>query len=203
MKTRFLPLLLIPLLVVTALAGPARAGEVSFNDPEGDATGISSVPSSPRPSDRELDILRVTFTSSAEALTAVVKYVVNGTPPAATGSTRTVSFTYEGAEYSFRFQSPQPPADAVSATGFFFRKGATTIPCSRCSGKFDGKNNSLIFTAEYKSMHAGMRSEDPKVPPIAPGKKISGLKADSFRTVGLAALTSDSAAPEKPVEMTL
>jgi hypothetical protein len=189
--------------VLALLAPPASAGEASFTDPEGDATGVSSVPSTPRPSDKELDILQVSFSSSAEALTAVVRYAAIGAPPAATGSTRTVTFSYEGADYSFRFQSPQPPADNVSATGFFFRKGGTTIPCSRCSGKFDAKKNSLVLTAEFKSMHAGMKSEDPKVPAIGPGKKISGLRADTFRTIGISALTSDTATPAKPVEMTL
>ena len=200
---RISKILLVGAIGLAVLAPGVSAGEASFPDAQGDATGVSDVPTSPRPSDKELDILKVSFTSSADSLTTVVKYSALGAPPAATGSTRTVSFTYEGAEYTFRFQSPQPPMDNVAAVGFLFRKGSTTIPCGRCSGKFDAKNNSLVMTAEFKSMHSGMKSEDAKVPAIGPGKKISGLRANTFRTVGLAALTSDTAQPDKPREMIL
>ena len=114
-----------------------------------------------------------------------------------------MNFTYEGAEYDFRFQAPSPPADSVAATGFFFRKGSTTLTCGRCSGKLDGKTNSLIVDAEFKSMTAGMKAEDSAVKPIGAGSKISALSADAFRTVGLAALDADTAAPTGEVALVL
>ena len=195
---------LVPLVAGVLLLSntPARAGESKFPDPAGDATGFQAE-STPLPSAPEVDILEVTFTSDAKSLTAVIKLEALGTPSAATGASRTAGFTYEGNQYWFRFQAPQPPADTVAASGFLFRKGGTTIPCGRCSGKLDTKTNSVRFTAEYKSMTSGMKSEDPDIAPIGPGSKITALTAETYRSIGLLAPLADRAVPPGEVEFTL
>lgn len=185
------------------LAGtPAQAAEFSFPDPAGDATGLQ-VESTPRPSDPELDILSVSFSSDDKSLTAVIHLEALGTPQGATGATRTAGFTYEGNEYWFRFQAPQPPADNVAASGFLFRKGGDTIPCGRCSGKLDPKTKTVRFNAEFKSMTAGMKSMDPDITPIGPGSKITALTAETYRSIVLLAPYADGATPAGEVEFVL
>lgn len=189
-------------LGLTLTTGPAQAAEYSFPDAADDATGLT-VESTPRSSDPELDILSVQFSSDATSLSAVVKLAALGTPAAATGATRTAGFTYEGAEYWFRFQAPQAPMDTVVASGFFFRKGADTIPCGRCSGKLDAKTNSVRFTAEFKSMTAGMKSMDSGVTPIGPGSKITALTSETYRTIANTAHMADAAVPPGELEFAL
>ena len=181
---------------------PAQAAEYSFKDAAGDATGFQAE-STPRPSDPELDILSVTFSSDDKSLTAVVQLEALGTPQGATGATRTAGFTYEGSEYWFRFQAPQPPADNVAASGFLFRKGADTIPCGRCSGKLDPKTKTVRFNAEFKSMTAGMKTMDPDIAPIGPGSKITALTAETYRSIVLLAPYVDGATPAGEVELVL
>ena len=195
---------LLPLLAVVVLlpGAPARAGEISFPDEAGDATGFQAE-STPLPNSPELDILEVSFTSDATSLHAVIQLESLGTPSAATGATRAAGFIYEGNQYWFRFQAPQDPFNNIAAYGFIFRKGGTTIPCGRCSGKLDPKTNTVRFSAEYKSMTSGMKTEDPDITPLAPGSTITGLVAETYRSVVLLAPFADAANPASEVAFTL
>ena len=201
-------LLVLPVIAAVCLQliapAPSNAATFRFDDEKGDATGIEEVTPTPRPNDAELDIHWVTFRSTADTLYIVAKFEKLGTPPYATGATRTVGFTYDEAEYNFRYQSPAPPQDNLSATGLFFRDGlGTTIPCGRCSGKLDLKAGTVNITAPYASMSAGIRSSKATSPALKPGAKFTNLNAAGLRTLSLAAVTADQAAAKAEVEFVL
>lgn len=188
----FIAALLVVLQIGNAL--PANAATLTFTDAKGDATGFV-VESTPRPSDPELDILAVSFRTTADTLFVVAKFDKLGTPQLATGATRTINFTYDEADYEFRYQSPAPPQDQVSATGFFFRDSlGMSIPCGRCSGKLDLKAATLSITAPFSSMSAGIKTSKATSPAIKPGVKFSNLNAESLRTISLEGFSADVAA---------
>ena len=66
---------------------PARAGELSLEDPAGDATGLGEVESTPRPSDPELDILNVKYASTPTELRIDLKMAKIGHPVGSIGYT--------------------------------------------------------------------------------------------------------------------
>src|SRR5688500_11921477 len=80
------------------LAGqPVRAGEFVLSDAADDATGLDEqVRSSPRPSDPELDILDVRYSSTATDLRIDMKLAKVGVPQASQGYTYRVRFGHGG-----------------------------------------------------------------------------------------------------------
>lgn len=86
---------------------PARASELSWEDPAGDATavGFEQVPggeTSPRPSDPELDIRTIAFTVRGDSIVATARMEAGGFPKASGGSVWRFYFTHKQDQYFFQ-----------------------------------------------------------------------------------------------------
>ena len=193
------------LAVALLLTGsPAQAAELSFADDEGDASGFAVVPSNPVvPSEPRLDLLKVNYTTTGDALLVTAQLKEFGIADASNGSTFRWYFTYNGIAYNIAQQMPGNGGENILASGPVFWKGSTNLGCGRCSVKNDGKNNTVGVLVPFKSLSSGMKSADPDQPPVGPGSKFEGLRAISQRAVGLVTATSDSADPPEGTTFTL
>jgi len=175
------------------VSGPAQAGEFKIPDRAGDATGVDTVESTPRPSDPELDILNVAYSSDGKQLKIDLKMAKIGQPVGSAGYTYRVNFTHGGTQYQFLYQVLEGPF----APGFFFRSGAAgdRVTC-KCSGTVNGKTATLEIRADIASMSRGIKAFDSSAPPIGPGTKFTNLNNSADRILGL--LISADRANAKP-----
>jgi len=181
-------------VALVMVSGPVRAGEFKIPDPAGDATGFEAVESTPRPSDPELDILNVAYSSNGKDLKIDLKMAKIGQPVGAAGFTYRVNFAHGGTQYQFLYQVLVPP---FNTPVFVLRSGATgdDVVC-KCSGKINGKTATLEIRADIASMSRGIRAFDPSAPPIGPGTKFTNLNNSADRILGL--LISADLANAKP-----
>jgi hypothetical protein len=183
-------------VAVVLLPGPAQAGEFKIPDPAGDATGVHTVESTPRPSDPELDILNVAYFSDGKDLKIDLKMAKIGQPVGSAGYTYRVNFTHGGTQYQFLYQVLEGP---FNTPGFFFRSGAAgnEVTC-KCSGKVNGKTATLEIRADIASMSRGIKAFDSSAPPIGPGTKFTKLNNSADRILGiLVAADLANAKPEQ------
>ena len=188
------------LAAVSALAlllagSPVRAGEMNIDDPAGDANGFFPVESTPRPSEEELDILGVKYSSTATEFKIDMKMAKIGIPVASAGFSYRLGFTHSGTSYHFLFERDEVPG--ASGSAFLLRQGATPIPC-RCSGTINGKTATLEVKAEIASLSKALKSFNPDSDPIGPGTEFTGLSNTADRVMGVALIAVDwaKAAPD-------
>lgn len=195
MRKLLLPV--IPVLLFAA-AMPARAATFSYADPEGDATGVYSVESTPMPSEPAYDITKVTMSFDGKELkyVAKIKGLPAGSPTLSTGYYFRLQYTHM--ETSYEFQVAES-----AGTGSYFALIATEDPtqdaltCSGCKGLIDRKSSSVIVTAPLKSLNLGMKQGNAAIKPAVPGTVFDSLYVAAQRDLGLLTLTSDrAAAPE-------
>lgn len=191
------------LVAVGLLLGgsPARAGELSVADPKGDATAVGDVESTPRPSDPELDILAVRYSSDAKELRIDMKMAKIGQPVGGIGFTYRLNFTHGATDYQFLYQVLAVPG--IDQPAFILRSGATgdDVAC-RCSGKVNGKTATLEIRADIASLARGMKAFDSAAPPIGPGTKFTALTNTADRIVGCCLIAADHANPPAPATFT-
>ena len=175
---------------------PARAGELNVPDPEGDATAVGDVESTPRPSDPELDILGVKYSSDAKELRIDMKMAKIGMPVAAIGYTYRLNFTHGATDYQFLYQVLVEP---FNQPVFILRSGAAgdEVSC-KCSGKVNGKTATLEIRADIASLGRGMKAFDSEAPPIGPGTQFTNLTNTADRVVGCCLIAADFANPPGP-----
>ena len=184
-------------IVLSSLLGqsPARAGGLAYEDSAGDATEIFEV-DTPRPSDPELDVLHVDWSTSVDTLTIVTRLTELGEPIASNGSAYIQSFVYEGERYEFLQQVSGSPSNQVFPAGLYFRPTDDPVrefSCS-CSARFDFTGKTLTITASLKSMAAAFREYQPDAPRFGPGSVIEAPITTTQRFLGLL-FTADHAQP--------
>lgn len=185
------------LAVALLMAGsPAQAGEFNLPDPAGDATGVFVVESTPRPSEEEVDILGVKYTTTANELQIDVKMAKVGVPVGSIGFAQRVGFTHSGVRYHFLHQVTDA-AGALTGNFFALRQGSTEIPC-KCSGKINGKTATLEIRADIASLSRALKSFNADSAPIGPGTEFTALTNSADRVMGVALVAVDyaDAAPE-------
>ena len=176
--------LLLTLALLTT-ATPVRAAELKVDDPAGDATGFDllgtpEAESTPRPSDAELDILGMSWTSDAKELKLALRLATIGHPVGSAGFTYRLNFTHGGVGYHFLHQVLGPP-DAQTVSFVFRNDDGTAIEC-RCSGKIDGKTSTWHVTAEIASIGKAIKANGGQ--PIGPGTKFTNLAGSTDRILG-------------------
>ena len=190
-------------LAIAVLTGgiPARAGELNVADPAGDATAVDDVESTPRPSDPELDILGVHYSSNAKEFRIDMKMAKIGQPVGGLGYTYRLNFTHGATTYQFLYQVLAVPG--LEQPFFGLRSGAAgdDVTC-KCSGKVNGKTATLEIRADIASMARGMKAYDADAPPIRPGAKFTNLTNTADRIVGCCLIAADHANPPAPATFT-
>ena len=189
------------LVVALALAfgaAPARAGEVGWADPEGDATGLSAVESTPRPSDASLDILKMSWTTNGTELVIVahLKQAI-GDPEGSTGRDFDFNFNHDGVPYSVGAQLPTPPLDTAFVSGPTMTADGETVDCS-CKLRLDSKTNTLTLTVSYDGLDRAI----PGNGKVGPGTQLTDLVAQAARIQGALLLDVDTSAPAEGTILT-
>lgn len=192
------------LLALGPLLGgsPARAGELGWADPEGDATGFQ-VESTPRPPDPELDITKVAYSTDGKYLNLVwhlTKAV--GDPAGSVGRDFDFFFTHNDLNYAFGAQLPTYPLDqGVLLTGPTFSDlngtSAAQIPCG-CKLRIDDKTNTMTFTVSYQDLDRAF----PGTAKTGPGTKFTALRGRAGRIQGALIVPVDLTAPAEGAEFT-
>lgn len=185
-------------LAVAVLVGgsPARAGELSVDDPAGDATGVDllgtpEAQSTPRPSDAELDILNMAWRSDAKDLKIDLKLAEIGHPIGSVGYSYRLNFTHAEIDYHFLYQVLGPP-DAQSVSFVFRDADGNVIEC-RCSGKVDGKTATLQVTAEIASLGRALKTNSGTA--LGPGTKLTNITGTTDRILGFLVAVDTASAP--------
>lgn len=190
-------------LALLLASGPARAAGAEFVDPAGDATGLSAVESSPRPSEPELDLLGVTYASDGKTFTVSAKVTKLADPVASGGSAFRWAWIYDGITYELVFQVPISPTDAAFVRGGVFRGNGATITINCCKTKYDAKSNTIGLTLDVASIAKGVKSTSADSPKFGPGSKIESLKTTSQRSMGAVLLSADIAIPKAGTTLTI
>lgn len=184
---------------------PARAGELNVPDRAGDATAVGDrtpqQESTPRPSDPELDILNLRYSSTATELRIDLKLAKVGMPAGSIGYTYRVQFTHGAKEYEFLYQYLEAPG--LQPIVFVVRETVTgdKVTC-KCSGKVDGKTATLEIKADIASLSKGLKAYDSTAPAIVAGTKFTNLQNYADRITGLLLLAADWAIPPAPATFT-
>ena len=184
------------LLIAPIVSAPVKAGGLAYEDAAGDANELFEV-ATPRPSDPELDVLHVDWSTTAVALTIVTRFTELGEPLASNGSAYIHSFVYEGQRYEFLQQVSGSPSDSVFPAGLYFRPTddpTTEFSCSNCSARFDYSAKTLTITAGLKSMAMAFREYQPDAPRFGRDSVLEAPITTTQRFLGLF-FTADHASP--------
>ena len=177
-------------LSVAAAAGlvlvgsPARAGEVTWTDEPGDATGVvlveEQVESTPRPSDPQLDILKTNWSADGKYLTLVMHLEsVTGEPTGSTGRDYRFYFTHKDTRWAVGAQLPSAPMDTAFIQGpIMYNEDTGDYPdCGGCKLTFDEKAKSLTLRVAYDTFDRAFPGSDK----VGPGTKFSDLSSVASR----------------------
>lgn len=192
-------------LAIALLAGgaPARAGTLEFTDPEGDATGLSEVESTPRPSEPELDILNASYVSDGKTLTVSSQVLTLADPVASGGAAYRWAWVYDGIVYELVFQLPTPPTDTVFVRGGVFRGDGATISIDCCKPTYDTKTNTIGLAISLSSIAKGVKTTSPDSPAFGPGSTVESIRATSQRSMGALLVSADWATPKEGTTLTV
>ena len=175
---------------------PSRAGAVSYSDPEGDATGVYSL-APPRPSDPELDLRAVTWSTTADELIVTTSLTALGEPLASDGWAVTHYLEYAGIQFEVLIQDVGTATSTIfGPDGVYLRPAndsSTEYPCV-CGFTLDAKQAKVTLRVELHSIGSAARYVDPRAPRPTAGAKFTDLRTTSFRVAG-ALLAADHAAP--------
>ena len=155
-------------------------------DPEGDATALSSVPSSPAPSEPSLDITsgRVTWDAASESLTFHIDLAnLEATPPTGgDGHFFRFYFRYDGIRYQLRARRD------LLGTTFSLALDDNTVIANGLSGQFDdaGDKVTINLTADQFSQVV------PGAPRFTAGNEITGFEILAQRSLVAVTLTADT-----------
>lgn len=176
------------ILLGLILATPTQAGTaVAWTDPAGDATGLDPLPppaagtvppSTPRPSDEAIDLVKLSAQSDGTNIVFSAITTAEGFPTAATGATVRFIFTYADVAYQLIAQRTSPDFSAAITSGLFFRSREPRSPelsCRECAVKYDPKALKVTVTAKIDSLASGIRAHAPGAPKLAAGTKFTDL----------------------------
>lgn len=155
-------------------------------DPEGDATGVSSVPSSPAPSEPSLDVTsgRLTWDAASESLTFHIQVAdLEPTPPSGgDGHFFRFYFRYDGTRYQLRARR-----DLLGAT-FSLALEDNTIIATGLSGAFDSTAEEVRITLSADQFAQAV----PGSLRFAEGRELTSFEILGQRLVVALTLTADT-----------
>lgn len=158
---------LMALAALCAVAGPAQAGDLSWDDAADDATQfLQPQTEGAFANEPALDIRKVTMASDDKALTWTIEVAkASKTPSMNSGYFFRYNFTYEGAGFAFRageFQGQK--ALQLRSTGDLI---GFDLPCKDCKFELNEKDNKATLTAPIASLIDGIAAADS--PTACPG----------------------------------
>lgn len=194
MKNRSVRALLVGFTAIGLLlaAAPANAASLSWEDPEGDATGVA-VADGPI-HDPAFDITKVSMETVDGKLvwTAELPDMAAGRPTLSTGYYFRFAFTHAAVNYWFIVGEDPLGAQnfSLSATA----TGGAKMECKDCKAEINREAKAVIITAPLATLDADFKKADaPKVS----GSEWSKLYVIAQRRMVAATLTADTAdAPE-------
>lgn len=194
---RALPSGLAILLLVAAGAAPTRAGALSYLDPAGDATALGDV-SPPRPSDPELDLLDVSWSTTSDDLVVDSTLAAIGEPIGSNGWAIAQFFHYEGIDFEVLAQDVGAPTSSVFGDGVYLRVAGDSTTEYPCVCRFIVRPDSprVTVTVELHSIGSAVKVVDPTTPRPAVGAQFSDLRTTSYRVTGVLLAADRAAAPE-------
>ncbi|MBW3537558.1 MAG: hypothetical protein KY395_07305 [Actinobacteria bacterium] len=195
MRSRRVFGLVLVLVAAAALATPVKAGSLTYTDPGGDATAVDNY-DPPRPSDPELDILEVAWSTTAEELVITTTLETIGEPIASNGWAVAHYLDYEGIRFEILVQDVGTPSDAVFGDGVYLRRAgdsSTEYPCV-CRTFSEPETAQVHVFVELHSLGSAARFVDPRIRRPGPGAIFSDLETVSYRILG-ALFASDRAEP--------
>ena len=192
------PLLALAAVVSALLATPANAGALSYADPADDATTVADA-DLPRPSDPELDLRDVSWTTTAEELVITTSLSALGAPVASDGWALGHYFEYEGIHFELLVQDVGAATNALfGPDGVYLRPAgdsSSEFPCV-CRFTLDTDHGTVTARAELHSIGSAAKSVDPRLPRPAPGAHFAELRTISYRVAGALLAADRAAAPE-------
>lgn len=175
---------------------PSRASTLSYSDPAGDATAIASTNPS-RPSDPQLDLLNVSWSTTADELIVATSLTALGEPLASDGWAVAHYLEYAGIQFEVLIQDVGAATNTVfGPDGVYLRPAgdSTTEYSCVCGFTLDAKQAKVTVRVELHSIGSAARTVDPRTPRPAAGAEFTDLRTTSFRVAG-ALWASDHAAP--------
>ncbi|HUR48274.1 MAG TPA: hypothetical protein VMY88_01920 [Acidimicrobiales bacterium] len=165
---RFRPIALCVLVAAVSASGAipsAAAPGVEWVDPAGDATALPGMESSPRPSDPELDILKVSFATGDVNLSASMRFERINYAPGSEGSAYRFYFSFK--EQRYYFEALMGSTEYVTVFGAepgFYREGTgdsadEKLQC-RCTNDFDFKGGRVTFKVSKVDVARALRMSD-------------------------------------------
>ena len=174
---------------------PARAGSLTYADNAGDATAVRDT-NLPRPSDPELDILEVAWSTTADDLIITTELESIGEPVGSNGWAVAQYLDYEGIRFEILVQDVSTPSDQVFGDGVYLRvagDSSTEYPCV-CRTYSEPATAKVTVHVELHSLGTAARIIDPRLPRPRAGATFSDLETVSYRMAGFL-LSADRAAP--------
>ena len=191
-----------PRLLAAGLVGalalstlPAQAGPLAYPDPAGDATAVDDA-NPPRPSDPELDLLDVSWSTTSDELVVSTTLGAIGEPVASNGWAVAHYFTYEDIRFELLVQDVGTPSSAVFSDGVYLRvagDSSTEYPCV-CRFNVEPGAARVRVHIELHSLGSAVRFIDPSTPRPGAGSTFTSLETISSRVVGFL-FAADHAAP--------
>lgn len=195
----------IVLAVSMVLAGgPARAGQLAWDDKAGDATGfgvVDGLESTPRPPDPQLDILKTTWSGDGKYLTLVIYLAsVTGEPTGSTGRDYRFYFTHNDTRWAVGAQLPSAPMDTVFIQGpIMYNDDTGEYPdCGGCKLTFDEKAKALTLRVSYETFDRAFPGKDK----VGPGTKFTELSSVASRFQVAYIIPADNSDAPAPASFT-
>lgn len=200
MKKATSALAFIAILLMVTGAAPTQA-KTAWEDPAGDATGVDdNAPSSPRPSDPQLDIRTASFSVEGDSIIATVKMEKGGFAVASGGTVWRFYFTHKSGTYFFQALAATPEYSQVfTSTPRFYKvpTGAVQDPTSngeelKCDCKMvtDVAGGSVKFTIKTAGVAKSLK--------VAPGGiELTKMDVRTYRRANFYTLTDVAPAPAK------
>lgn len=177
---------------------PSRAGAVSYADPAGDATGVGET-NPPRSSDAELDLLNVSWSTTADELVVTTSLTAMGTPLASDGWAIAHYLDYEGISFEVLIQDVgTATSTAIGTDGVYLRVAgdpSTEYPCV-CGFSTDVEQARVTVRVELHSLGSAAKFIDPSLPRPSAGSQLSHLHTISYRVAGFLLAADEAVAPE-------
>jgi len=179
MKLRRTLLLFLAAVALATQAAPGRA-DAEWQDPEGDATALPGVESTPRPSDAELDILSSNFKVSGDSIVATTRLAKLGVAVGSGGSVFQYRFKHKDVGYYFQGLTGSAEYQQLFLNNpRFYRVNPDPAGDDeelKCDCKFatDPKTNSAIFTIKTAAVAKPLKV-------AAGGIEVGGLEVRTYR----------------------
>jgi hypothetical protein len=200
MKKATSALAFIAVLLMVAGAAPTQA-RTAWEDPAGDATGVDDLaPSTPRPSDPQLDIRTASFSVEGDSIVVTTKMEKGGFAVASGGSVWRFYFTHKTGTYFFQALAATPEYSQVfGSTPRFYKVPVAVVQDPTTNGEelkcdckmvTDVPGGTVKFTIKTASVAKPLK--------VAPGGiELTKMDVRTYRRAQFYTLTDVAPAPAK------